>query len=116
MDVEYHYTHWNVRPDVGQLSGGVCERFGGTWNTYYDHPPGYGLDATSVDHWGDSGRGDAISERVGDQIVAWVLGQHVLYPVRWLIWFGWIWQPDTGWVKYYGWQGDHTDHVHITYA
>lgn len=86
-----------------------------SWNTYRDHPPGMGLDAVSVDFWDPAGRGAALSERSGDAICSWLLGQHVVKPLRWLIWYGWIWYPSTGWKEYPGWQGSHHDHVHVTF-
>lgn len=116
MDLSYHYTHFNVRSDLGSHATDTVSRFGGSWNTYWDHPPGYGLDATSIDFWGEGGRGVAINEHQGDEIVAWLLGQHVLVPIRWLIWYAWWWRPDYGWTPYDAWQGPHYDHVHVTFA
>jgi len=36
----------------------VAHRYGVTWNTYREHPPGTDLDRVSVDFWGPAGRGD----------------------------------------------------------
>lgn len=118
MDLAYHYTHWNVEPHVRDKAEDVRARFGGSWNTYFDHPPGYGLDAISVDHWSASGRGAALGEHDGDAMVGWILGQWAPDEIQWLIWWGWIWTPDARWQPYEGWQGYHRGpdaHIHITY-
>lgn len=118
MDLRRHYTHWNVRADLAAHSNDVARRFGVSWNSYYDHPPGMALDSTSVDYWHDEGRGKALAEHKGDAVVAWLLGQAVFRPIRWLIWWGWIWTPREGWRPYSGWQGPHKGpdaHVHVTY-
>jgi hypothetical protein len=113
-------THWEVEWYVRERAERLCELSGGTWNTYVDHPPGYGLDSTSIDLWGPGGRGDPLDEAAGDAAVAWALGQHQIHPIAWLIWYSWWWRPRIGWMRYSGWQGNHgpgTDaHVHITYA
>jgi hypothetical protein len=118
MDLVKHYTHWRVLPHVRGYAEDIRMRFGGSWNTYFDHPEGFGLDSTSVDHWGPEGRGDPLPEAKGDAIVSWALGMHVKRPIRWLIWWGWMWTPYDGWVAYSGWQGSHKGrdgHIHITY-
>ncbi len=108
-------THYNVTRPVRVSAEDTVARFGGTWNTYHDHPPGYGLDSTSVDYWGLRGRGDPVGEDRGTEITAWLLGQAELTPICWLIWWGWWWRPRVGWKPYSGWQGNHKDHVHVTY-
>ncbi len=113
-------THWRVRSDVRAAAETVRFKFGGSWNTYDDHPPGYHLDDTSTDHWSASGRGSPLDEHTGDAMVAWILGQHQVMPVRWLIWWSWWWRPGIGWAPYSGWQGNHGPgpdaHIHVTYA
>ena len=118
MDLKRHFTHYDVRADVRRFAQDVVSRFGGSWNTYKDHPEGMNLDATSVDHWGNRGRGHPLLEHEGDAMVAYILGQTMFRPIRWLIWWGWIWTPKDGWLPYNGWQGLHKDrdaHVHVTY-
>jgi hypothetical protein len=118
VDLERHYTHWRVRQDIRTDVQSIARRYNTSWNTYFDHPEGLGLDSTSVDFWHQNGRGVPLPEGKGDALVAWVLGQHVLRPVRWLIWYGWIWTPGHGWREYNAWQGSHkgTDqHVHVTW-
>jgi hypothetical protein len=72
-----------------------------------------------VDHWGPGGRGSPLPESVGDAMVGWILGQHVVHPVRILIWYSWIWLPSTGWKPYSGYQGNHgpgkDSHIHVGY-
>jgi hypothetical protein len=113
-------THYNVVPEVRRRSEAVRGRFGGSWNTYVGHglPPARG-EAFTVDHWGARGRGDPLPEHDGDAMVAWILGQHVVAPVRILIWWSWIWLPQTGWRPYSGFQGNHGPgpdaHIHVGY-
>lgn len=108
-------THWNVQSPVRDQAVDVVRRFGGTWNTYLDHPDGYALDDVSVDFWGPGGRGSPVGEARGTDISAWILGQNEIFPVAWLIWWGWWWRPDIGWKPYGNWMGGHFDHVHVTY-
>jgi hypothetical protein len=109
-----------VTQAVRERSAEVRSRFGGSWNTYKGHglPPARG-EALTVDHWGPGGRGDPLAEHMGDAMVGWILGQHVIDPVRVLIWFSWIWTPQTGWVPYSGFQGNHGPgkdaHIHVGY-
>lgn len=115
MNTDYHYTHYEVRPELERHANDIAARWQCSWNTYRDHPPGYGLDYTSIDFWGFNGRGEELGERLGDAITAWLLGQNEIIPIRWLIWYGWIWEPGVGWYEYHGWHGDHTDHIHVTF-
>lgn len=116
MDLKRHYTHWDVHKYVRAWLEHVRANWPCSWNTYKDHPPGYALDAVSGDIWDPPGRGSPLNERVGDQIALHIIGMHPVRPVRWLIWWGYIWTPDAGWKKYGGWHGGHFDHIHVTYA
>lgn len=113
-------THWNVHAPVRRAAEEVVRRFGGSWNTYRRHglPPARGEHYT-VDYWGPGGRGDPLPESTGDAMVAWILGQEEVIPVKILIWFGWIWLPNVGWRPYSGFQGNHGPgpdaHVHVGY-
>lgn len=98
----------------------VRARFGGSWNSYYGHGlwPARG-EAFTIDHWGAGGRGDPLHEHVGDAMVAWILGQHQVRPVRILIWYSWWWRPGVGWQPYPGLHGNHGPgpdaHIHVGY-
>lgn len=113
-------THWNVVPHVALLARDVVGRFGGSWNTYDRHGlrPAKG-EAYTVDYWGAGGRGDPLPEATGDAMVAWILGQHQVHPVRILIWWSWVWYPGSGWEPYSGYQGNHGPgrdaHIHVGY-
>src|SRR5215213_3032436 len=118
-DTNYHYTHWDVEPHVREKAEDCVVRFGGSLNTYFDHPPGYGLDSVSVDIWGRGGRGAPLPEADGDACVSWILGQWAPEQIQWLIWWGWIWTPGGRWQVYSGWQGAHRGadaHIHTTYV
>jgi hypothetical protein len=113
-------THWTLTPDVRIAAEEVRRKFGGSWNTYVGHGlyPAAG-ELRTVDHWGGGGRGVALPEVMGDAMCAWILGQHVVKPVRILIWWSWIWLPTTGWRPYSGFQGNHGPgrdaHIHVGY-
>ena len=113
-------THHNVVPHVLRQAREVVGKFGGSWNTYVRHglPPAKG-ERYTVDFWGRRGRGDPLPEAVGDAMVAWILGQHVVQPVRILIWWSWVWYPSTGWQPYSNFQGNHGPgpdaHIHVGY-
>jgi hypothetical protein len=100
---------------VSRRSNALVRQYGGTWNTYYNHPKGYWLDDVSVDHWGRGGRGGPIGQRRGDSVSAAILKRREDFPVAWLIWYGRWWRPGIGWAPYTGFSGMHYDHVHVTY-
>ena len=114
-------THWDVDRDVRAAAEEVRNKFGGSWNSYRGHglPPARG-ERRTVDHWGPGGRGVPLPEAWGDQMVAWILGQHVVRPVAYLIWWSWDWTPQRGWRPYSGFQGNHGPgpdaHVHVGYV
>lgn len=108
-------THWDVRRDVKAKANRMVELYGGSWNTYENHPQGYFLDDVSVDFWNDRGRGAPIPPTVGSKITSRLLQTRARFPIAWLIWEGKIWQPHSGWQDYSGWQGEHFDHVHVTF-
>lgn len=117
--VDDHPTHWWVRPDIIEVVEFAIEQHGGTWNSYWDHPPGWGLDYTSVDVWGDNGRGDPIgADRLS--AVAWELWDMPGTPfIRWQIVNDYIYYPDGSWFWFSSDTGPadmaHRRHVHTTY-
>jgi hypothetical protein len=113
-------THHNVAAYVLTAAEEVRRKFGGSWNTYRGHglPPAQG-ERFTVDHWSAGGRGHPLEETQGDAMVAWILGQHQIRPVRILIWWSWLWLPGVGWRPYSGFQGNHGPgpdaHIHVGY-
>ncbi len=113
-------THWSVEGFVRTAGEEVRGKFGGSWNSYEGHglAPARG-ERLTIDHWGPLGRGDPLDEHAGDAMVAWILGQNVIRPVRILIWWSWVWYPTRGWEPYSGFQGNHGPgpdaHVHVGY-
>ena len=78
-------THWTVRPDVRQVADRVSRRFGASWNTYADHPPGMGLDAVSVDFWARGGRGENLGRLKRRRIARYLRRGSAGIPWRWII-------------------------------
>lgn len=108
-------THYKVEERLYRRSSKLKTAYGGTWNTYYDHPTGYGLDSTSVDHWGPGGRGAPVSEARGQRIFMAIQRFAPTLPYRWLIWNGYIYYGNGTSETYDGLGGPHKDHVHVTY-
>jgi len=116
VNVNYHYTHYRVAARVALVVDGLALAAGCSWNTYYDHPPGWGLDATSVDFWHAKGRGVALPLKANALLVGRILRAHKTNPVRWLISKKSIWTPQDGWTPYSGYQHyGRLRHVHVTY-
>lgn len=113
-------THHVLREPAYTAAREVRSKFGGSWNTYVGHGlfPARG-ETLTVDHWGSGGRGDPLPEATGDAMVAWILGQHQVRPVKVLIWWSWWWRPSYGWLPYSGFQGYHGPgrdaHIHVGY-
>ncbi len=127
-----HPTHFNWRADVRALVNKyqAIRRF--RWktyaNTYWDHPPGYHLDAVSVDFWGGgldaSGRylgyrGKQLPKELGDDLHKTIFNDPALPRIWWIIWQGWLWTDTGGWQKA-PWgpadsDPDHLLHIHVTF-
>lgn len=117
--IDDHPTHYNVRQDIARLNRRLIVRHGGSWNTYYNHPPPFWLDATSVDHWGPGGRGTPLGLARGNAILNDIYYDPNPPWIRWYIWQGYIWidgigrrwhSGDDGWSD-----AGHFRHAHITY-
>lgn len=78
-------TSHDVRSDVRRVAETVCARFGCTWNTYLDHPPGLGLDAVSVDFWNVGGRGDRLGPQKRRRITNYLKRRTGTPHWRWII-------------------------------
>jgi len=113
--VAFGPTHWNVRPDVREVAQRIADRYGCTWNTYLDHPPGSGLDRVSVDFWGPGGRGDHLG-RFKRRRITRHLRLRSGHP-RWL----WIingrrgYLPSGGRFSPFGGAAWNRGHVHVTF-
>lgn len=109
-------THYNVLPIVRRVSDELVDHYGGTWNTYEDHPEPYWLDDISVDHWGPMGRGNPIGAVRGWRIARSIIRRNRLgLPVCYIRYRGRIWHPRSGWYRFNPDGIGHYDHVHVTY-
>jgi len=108
-------THWNVRRDVQSFAARVCRRFGTSWNTYSDHPPGMALDHVSVDFWGPAGRGDHLNGRKIRRMARRCLRMSERPAIRWMIAERRIWTPDVGWRRHDYRPSWDAGHLHITF-
>lgn len=117
--IDDHPTHWDVRDDIRSLSDYIAHIHGCSWNSYWDHPPGYALDATSVDFWGENGRGDPVGLWRGHAIWGRLFYEPGPPLIRWIIWQGWMWDQHFGWQWFSEdepWADmGHFRHVHVTF-
>lgn len=109
-------THWNWRPDVGDIAWRLARQHHGVSpNTYVGHPwPGW--DGRSIDFWGPGGRGDALTVATAHQLRRAIhtmqggpaLRHTILGHRLWTSFGGWsFWEPE-----------DHRGrlrHLHVTY-
>lgn len=108
-------THYRVRPDVARVANQVAARYGCTWNTYEDHPPGYDLDAVSVDFWGPKGRGDFLGPRKRRRISRYIRNRSGGPRWRWVINSTKGYLPGGGRFTPKGGAEWNAGHVHVTY-
>jgi GH25 family lysozyme M1 (1,4-beta-N-acetylmuramidase) len=114
--IERHPTRYNVRRDVLWLARSVEMQYDVSWNTYHDHPEGYGRDADTVDFWGLEGRGYPINPTVGRMVFARIFNDPNPPLIDWTIWQGWIWSYQWGWSEFIDdGTGLHYDHIHVTF-
>lgn len=109
-------THWDVRPDVRRVANHVAARFGCTWNTYRDHPPGAGLDAVSVDFWDVGGRGDHLPRRKRRRITRYLRRRNGSPQWRWIINGGTGYLPGGATFVPFGGPEWNAGHVHVTFS
>jgi hypothetical protein len=108
-------THWNVRADVAAIASRVRRRYGVTWNTYHDHPPGFALDNVSVDFWGPNGRGDELRTAKIQRMGRRILRMRERPAIRWIIAERRIWTPADGWRAYSYRPTWDRGHLHVTF-
>jgi hypothetical protein len=106
--------HWNWARRVRALVDYIISIWYTRLNTYYDHPTDWGLDHVSIDCWDVKGRGYSLAESIGDQTSEYLVANANYWGVRWVIWWGWIWTPASGWQRYTDPLNMHYDHVHVT--
>jgi hypothetical protein len=109
-------THWNVRNDVQRVAVEVAARYGCTWNTYQDHPPGLGLDAVSVDFWDKGGRGDPLGATKRRRISRYIRTRSGGPPWRWVINGTRGYYPNGSTFRPPGGAEWNAGHVHVTFA
>ena len=117
------------QPNVEQIARMVVDYYyqqnGNAWgtcwaNTYVDHPPGWGRDATSIDFWGYD-RTYPIAYATGQEICEWLFNLDPGQPpfIEWMIWQGWWWRDGIGWAQYQDFDlasdAQHVHHLHVTY-
>lgn len=118
--IDAHPTRYDDvwREDVEQVARYLVTTYHCWVNTYVDHPPGWGLDAVSLDIWGPAYRGDPITESGHEGF--WDIFNNGKPPwIRWCIRNGHIWDDYNGWRTYWDWDpwsdGGHWKHTHITF-
>lgn len=118
-----HPTHYNLRDDVRRLTLKYLNRpeFAGriSANTYFDHPPGWRLDATSVDYWHWNGRGWWLGSQLRRDLFRIIFNDPEPPHIRWIISGGGMWTPSGGWQNApsgpAGSDAGHYGHIHVTY-
>lgn len=121
--VNAHPTHYRFRPDVRAL---VLEYLnhpklkGKIWiTTYFDHPPGWGLDAVSFDVWDWDGRGHALDPELGSIADEIIFNDPDGPRLWWRIYKGWMWNDTEGFVRWDppkdGSDAGHWKHGHYTF-
>lgn len=108
-------TTYNWRPDVADEVRTYLRLYNITANTYEDHPPGLGLDRTSVDFWGPQGRGDPVSNVAARKVMRRVRRRFRSHPWRWMIHNNKGYYPDGGSFTPPGGREWNFGHVHVTY-
>lgn len=117
--VDLHPTRYSWRSDVEKVARYLVDTYGVWCNTYVDHPPGWGLDAMSVDVWAYSGRGYTIDPDLGQVVFDDIFNNGKEPWIWWTIWWGWMWSAGGGW-RGAPWgppdsDPGHYGHIHFTF-
>lgn len=121
--VAAHPTRYSFRSDVADVSRAILRQLGGptvvSLNTYVDHPPGWGRDLTSVDWWGEWGRGDPLGTELRRRVFRAIFNREGAPYIAWIISGGGMWTSAGGWQDApwgaAGSDAGHYNHVHVTY-
>jgi hypothetical protein len=97
------------------------ERFRGRiWiNTYFQHPPFWDRDTTSMDVWAWGGRGDYLTPQLRAEVFNVIFNDPNPPDIWWTISGGGMWTRAGGWEDA-PWgppdsDPDHVGHIHVTY-
>ncbi len=120
--VQQHPTHYDFRADVRRLAEKYINlpRFRNrVWaNTYRNHPPGFNLDAVSVDFWDWDGRAHPLASSVHDELFREIFNDPEPPFIRWIISNGRMWTPNGFQSAPHGPPGSdagHFNHIHVTF-
>lgn len=86
----------------------------GTWG---EHPLGRACDFSANATTFVNAAATGADKAYGDRLAAWLLANSDRLAVLYVIWYGRIWMPSTGWRTYHGDgtpAGDHMNHVHLS--
>jgi peptidoglycan DL-endopeptidase CwlO len=86
----------------------------GTWG---EHPLGRACDFSANATTFVNAAATGADKAYGDRLAAWLLANADRLAVLYVIWYGRIWMPGTGWRTYHGDgtpAGDHMNHVHLS--
>jgi hypothetical protein len=86
----------------------------GTWG---EHPLGRACDFSANASTFVNAAATGADKAYGDRLAAWLLANTDRLAVLYVIWYGRIWMPSTGWRTYHGDgtpAGDHMNHVHLS--
>jgi peptidoglycan DL-endopeptidase CwlO len=86
----------------------------GTWG---EHPLGRACDFSANASTFVNAAATGADKAYGDRLAAWLLANADRLAVLYVIWYGRIWMPSTGWRTYHGDgtpAGDHMNHVHLS--
>ena len=127
-----HPTLFCWRPDVKKLIDKYQDAFPYKTfaNTYYDHPPKWHRDTTSVDFWGGGldavgdrylgYRGKPLPEELGKKLFNMIFNDPTPPAIWWTIYRGKMWVRGEGWQDApdgpSGTDPGHWNHIHVTYV
>jgi hypothetical protein len=82
-----HPTRYEWRDDVEKIARRLVDTYSVSCNTYYQHPPGWNRDDTSIDVWGPAGRA-TLDLAIGNQVHELIFNDPNPPDIDWIIWQG----------------------------